>query len=130
MVLTSDKAEVGVAVDYSCLHRTLLFLQSSPVHVHYLAYYLRSRNTTATMPRRYNTRDAKDAVTGDIFWLSPRPTIREGSQTNKGIRDIFDHPVLVLSIHTDERIACVLIVCSMFFTPVCLAYTDEDSSRR
>ena len=66
------------------------------------------------MPRRYNTRDAKDAVTGDIFWLSPRPTVGGGSQINKGIRDIFDHPVLVLSIHTAEHIACVLIVRSSF----------------
>ncbi|KAK0509610.1 hypothetical protein JMJ35_008004 [Cladonia borealis] len=65
------------------------------------------------MPRRYNTRDAKDAVPGDIFWLSPRPTGPGGPQTNSGIRDIFDHPVLVLSIHTAEHIACVLILSSL-----------------
>ena len=37
-----------------------------------------------------------------------------GSQTTKDIRDIFDHPVLVLSIHTAEHVACVLIVRSSF----------------
>ena len=66
------------------------------------------------MHRRHNTRDAKDAVAGDIFWLSPRPRERGGSQTDKGIRDIFDHPVLVLSIHTQELVACVFIVRSTF----------------
>ena len=82
------------------------------------------------MPRRKNiTRGAKDAVTGDIFWLSPRPSEGEGSQTNQRVRDIFDHPVLVLSIHTDENVACVLIVRSTFLNPLCLAYTDKDSSR-
>lgn len=64
------------------------------------------------MPRRYKTRDAKDAVPGDIFWLSPRPTEGGGPQINNDIGDVFDHPVLVLSIHTDELVACVLIVCS------------------
>ena len=82
------------------------------------------------MPRRKKvTRDAKDAATGDIFWLSPRPSGGEGSQTSKGVRDIFDHPVLVLSVHIDENIACVLIVRSIFLDPLCLAFTDKDSSR-
>lgn len=70
------------------------------------------------MPRRKKiTRDAKDAVSGDIFWLCPRPSGGEDSQTNNGIRDIFDHPVLVLSVHTDESVACVLIVRGIFLTP-------------
>lgn len=82
------------------------------------------------MPRRKRiTRDAKNAASGDIFWLPARSSGGEGSQSSKGTRDIFDHPVLVLSINTDESIACVLIVRSNFLGPLCLAFTDKDSSR-
>lgn len=65
------------------------------------------------MPGRHTAQDAKDAVAGDIFWLRQRPR-KEGVQATEPKRDIFDHPVLILSLQADGLIACVLIVSRSF----------------